>query len=197
MMAFIDDRLGAIMRTLEETGQAENTVIVFTSDHGELHGHHGLWHKGLTAYDDCQRVPLLAWGAGVQPRGTTDALANLVDLPRTIMALAGAEAPLGIQGADLSPVLRGEADRVQDETLIEFQATHKVFQYTMVTDTHKLIVYRDSDEGELYDRAADPDQYENLWNRPEHAALKTRLLQQFLQAVMRQTGKQPERLSFA
>src|SRR5690606_200570 len=58
MIGFIDDPVGRFLRTLEKTRQLDNTIIVFTSDHGEMHGHHGLWGKGIPAYEDCQRVPL-------------------------------------------------------------------------------------------------------------------------------------------
>jgi arylsulfatase A-like enzyme len=198
MVAFIDDRVGAIMAALEQSGQADNTLVIFTSDHGELHGRHGLWHKGLAAYDDCQRVPLLVWGPGlVKKHGTTRALANLVDLPRTMLNIAGAPVPLGMQGADLSPILRGEKQEVQSETFVELQATQKIFQQTMVTDRYKLVLYRDMDDGELYDLQADPDQYVNLWNDPSAVEIKLNLLQQYAQGQMRKTGEQPKREYFA
>ena len=107
MVNFLDDRLGAIFKTLEETGQLDNTLIVYTTDHGEMHGNHGLWGKGCAAYEDVQRIPLLAWAPGLIPAtGTTEALANIVDLPRTFLQFAGVDAPYDMQGADLSPVLR-------------------------------------------------------------------------------------------
>ena len=90
MVAFIDDRVGAILRALEESGQTRNTLVIFTTDHGDMLGHHGLWGKGLPAYEDFQRIPMLAWGPGlVKPIGTTQALVNLVDLPQTFLACAG------------------------------------------------------------------------------------------------------------
>lgn len=198
-VAFLDDRLGTILKELEATGQADNTVIVFTTDHGEMHGHHGFWGKGLTAYDDCQRVPLLIWGPGiVKPVGTTQAIANLVDLPRTMLACAGVTEPLGIQGADLTPVLTGQADSVQDHTFIEARATAAtIYQTTMITDQYKLVVYRDSDEGELYDMHADPDQYTNLWNKPEFQSIKADLLLKYARGTMAKEGRVKPRVSFA
>jgi len=199
MMAFLDDRLGAILRALEETGQADNTLVVFTSDHGDIHGHHGFWGKGLTAYEDCQRVPMLAWGPGlVQPVGTTQALVNLVDLPRTFLGAAGVEPAVGMQGTDLTPILTGRRQSVQDWTLVECRPTeHTIYQQTFITDRHKLIVYRDSDQGELYDLIADPDQYVNLWDRPDHRSLRAELLLKFAQATMQKEGKASPRVAFA
>ncbi|MFZ2657281.1 MAG: sulfatase-like hydrolase/transferase [Victivallales bacterium] len=198
MVAFLDDRVGAIIRTLEETGQADHTLVVFTTDHGEIHGHHGFWHKGLMAYDDCQRIPMLAWGPGlVKKVGTTSAIANLVDLPRTFLSVAGIDIPQGMQGADLSPVLRGETASVQDSTVIELQATCKVYQQTFVTDRYKLIAYRDSDYGELYDMDADPDQYINLWGKAEYSEVKSKLMYRFLQKNMLREGVVKHRKAFA
>ena len=198
-MAFLDDRIGAILRALEQTGQANNTVVVFTSDHGEMHGHHGFWGKGLPAWEDCQRVPFLVWGPGLVNRiGTTQALANLVDLPRTFLSMAGLPLPYGMQGADLSPILRGQAQSVQDWTMIETRPTHlTVYQQTLVTDRYKLVVYRDQTYGELYDLHNDPDQYVNLWDRPEHAKLRGEMLLKFAQATMQKEGVRNPRQAFA
>jgi len=198
MVAFIDDRVGAILRALEQTGQADNTLVVFTGDHGEMHGHHGFWGKGLTAYEDCQRVPLLVWGPGlVERQGTTQALANLIDLPRTFLSLAEIEISLGMQGVDLAPLLRGQADRVQDFTVVECQPTRKVYQQTLITERYKLILYRDTNEAELYDLEEDPDQYENLWRRPGYESLKSELLQLFARAGMKREGRIQPRIAFA
>ena len=198
MVAFVDDRVGAMLAALEETGQADRTVVLFTTDHGEMHGHHGFWGKGLTAYDDCQRVPLLAWGPGrVAARGTVDALANLVDLPRTVLGLCGVDEPLGIEGVDLGPVLDGSAEGVRDWTLVECQATERIYQQTFITDGYKLVLYRDSDDAELYDMREDPDQYVNLWRRPGDEALKRELLHRVARANMQREGRVTPRRSFA
>ena len=199
MNAFIDDRVGRMLHALERTGQLENTIVLFTSDHGEMHGHHGYWGKGLTAYEDCQRVPLLVWGPGrIQPRGPVEALANLVDLPRTILGWAGVETPVGMQGAQLGPVCAGEADAVQDATLIECRATESsVYQQTLVTDRHKLVVYRDDPQGELYDLHDDPEQYVNLWADPAHQSLRHALLHRLARHHMEREGRVHRRESFA
>jgi uncharacterized sulfatase len=198
MVGFLDHGVGKILAALEAASELENTVIIYTSDHGELHGHHGFWHKGLFAYEDVQRVPLLVWGPGrVRARGTIPALANLVDLPRTILGAAGVDIPVGMQGVDLTPILTGERDRVREATIVELEATRNVYQQTLVTARYKLVVYRDSDEGELYDVEADPDQYTNLWSDTEHASTRTALLLELAREQMRREGRAPERESFA
>ena len=198
MVAMIDHQVGRLLATLESSGQLENTAVVFTSDHGELLGHHGLWHKGLFAYEDAQRVPLLFHAPGhADISGPSDALVNLVDLPRTFLALAGLSTPQGMQGQDLSPILSGKQTSVRETTLIELQATRKIYQQTLVTDQHKLVVYRDESYGELYDLHNDPDQYTNLWSDPLAADLKSHLLHLFVQTHMREEGHTHARKSFA
>ncbi len=199
MVAFIDDRLGRLFQALEDTAQLENTLIIFTSDHGEMHGHHGLWGKGITAYEDCQRVPLLMWNPGlVKNYGTCPALANLVDLPATILSLIGCQVPIGMQGKDLSPILSGEADTVQDSTLVECRPTRETLhQQTLITDRYKLVLYRDGEEGELYDLEDDPDQYENLWQAGAFGAIREELLLRLTRFHMEREGRVVSRVGFA
>ncbi|MBG88166.1 MAG: hypothetical protein CMO80_14860 [Verrucomicrobiales bacterium] len=199
MIAFLDDRLGSIFESLEQSGQIDNTIVVWTSDHGEMHGHHGLWGKGIAAYEDCQRVPLLIWGPGwVKPQGSSQALANLVDLPQTFLSLGGADVPESWQGVDLRPLLSGECEEVQDAILVELRATeNSLNQHTLVTRQHKLVIYRHTDEGELYDLESDPNQYTNLWSHPGHGELRDRLLQRLARLHMEREPGGPSRVSFA
>lgn len=198
MVAFIDHRVGRIRQKLAETGQLENTIIIYTSDHGELHGHHGLWGKGLAAYEDCQRIPLIVSAPGLLPaQGTTQALVNLVDLPRTFLGFAGVTVPQGMQGRDLGPLWRGEQDSVQDAVLIESRVTRQtLYQQTLVTAGHKLVVYRDWNEGELYDLTNDPDQYTNLWSDGAHRELREQLLLRLARLHMEKEGEVHPRINF-
>ena len=164
MIGFLDHAVGRLIHALEAAGQLENTLIIYTSDHGDMHGHHGFWGKGLPAYEDAQRVPLLIAGAGVKAQGSRPALANLVDLPATILDCCGAAPAPAMQGVSLRPLLSGETDSVQQHTFVECQATEHVLQETLISDRLKLVAIRGDDNGELYDLEADPDQYRNLWN---------------------------------
>lgn len=197
MIEFLDDRIGWTLDQLKSSGHLENTLVVFTSDHGEYHGHHGFWYKGLPAYEDAQKVPLLVWGAGVTP-GPSDAVVSTLDLSATFLALAGLAPPAFHQGRDLGPILRGEQRRHDpDQTLIENMATKRVYQLTLVTRSHKLVVYRDSAEGELYDLDADPDQLENLWDRTDAAKIKSELLLAMNREQLRAQGVRKTRTSFS
>ena len=195
MIGFIDDGVGRLLARLEQQGKLENTVVVYASDHGEMHGHHGFWGKGLTAYEDCQRVPLLIWAAGRNWRqGRQDAIVNLIDLPRLFLSLAGLETPQGVQGADLLPFLAHGAPPPRRGTIVETHATSKVYQQTYVNQRYKLVVYDQEAWGELYDLQTDPNQYVNLWNT--HDALKLTLLHEMQVQRMQDEGQARSRLSF-
>jgi arylsulfatase len=123
-----DESLGTVLAALDETGAADDTVVIFTSDHGDMCGSHGLRSKGPFVYDEIMRVPLYLKVPGVtRPGSVTDALATHVDLAATICALAGAPVPAGagpgwsgrpgVQGVDLSPVLADPARSVRDHIL--------------------------------------------------------------------------------
>lgn len=198
MIANIDAKVGGILERLAATGQLDDTVILFTSDHGEMNGHHGLWGKGLAAYDDCQKVPLLVWGPRFFPqKGTSEAIVSLVDAACTLLSLAGVDWPQGMQGADLMPLLRGDVEAVQDATIVECHATEKVYQLTLVTARYKLVVYRDDPDGELYDLTEDPDQYVNRWRDERFQSLRGQLLLQLAQKRMAAEGVVQPRRAFA
>jgi arylsulfatase A-like enzyme len=113
-----DKNLGAILDALDESGRAGDTAVVFTSDHGDMCGSHGLRSKGPFVYDEIMRVPLYVRAPGVTTAGTTtEALATHVDLARTIVSLAGAEDP-SVVGRDMVPVLRDPAAPGRENVLL-------------------------------------------------------------------------------
>jgi uncharacterized sulfatase len=198
MIAGIDDQIGRIFDALEATGQADNTLIVFTSDHGEYHGHHGFWGKGLPAYEDAQSVPLLVWGPGlgVRPQAT-DSLASLIDLPTTFLDYAGLQPTPGMQGTSLRPLLCGEQDAVRHAVLVELRAVEKFSQHTYITAKDKLVVYETLENGEFYDLEKDPDQYENLWHHPDWQARKQARLLELCRFHQGNEGRHIPRTAFA
>ena len=111
-------------RRCERSGAADDTVVLFTSDHGDMCGSHGLRSKGPFVYDEIMRVPFHAMGPGIPAGMTSDALSSHVDLLRTIAGFAGADVPDGVLGVDQSPVLRGEVDSVRDHVLFQHQTAH-------------------------------------------------------------------------
>jgi len=177
MVSLADHHVGRMVADLKAHGLFENTLIVFTSDHGEYLGNHGVWWKGLPAYEDCHRVPLLAcWPRAIPPGQRSHALHSLIDLGPTFAAAAGGRRGSDWQGKNQLEVWRGRRESARDHALIEFRPTDSDFQQlTVVTANHKLVAYPGRDWGELYDLGADPDQVRNLWTRQEAANLRRRL----------------------
>ena len=193
MIAQIDDQFARILRRLEETGELENTVIVFTSDHGESLGDHGLMFKGCRFYEGLVRVPLIfSCPSRFRQNLRSDALVELLDLTATLLDLAEVPQPEYQQGRSLLPILTGEAlpERHRDFVRCEyFDALDPHFTNGTGTfasmyrdECHKLSVYHGKGVGELYDLDADPWEHENLWDSSEHEELKHRLLSESFDA---------------
>jgi arylsulfatase A-like enzyme len=182
MVELIDDQLGRMLTALEETGQLERTLIVFMSDHGEMLGDHGIYLKGPHFYEAAVRVPLILCWPGKFVAGTrVDGLVELVDLAPTLLEAAGLEVTIAIQGRSLLPHCTGRADpsHHRDHVYCEYYNAwthHRSYGTMLRTPTEKICVYHGVDEGELYDLAADPDEFDNLWSQADHAEMRHRLL---------------------
>lgn len=191
MISLVDHHIGRILHHLEATGELDHTLIVFTSDHGEYLGNHGLWWKGLPAFEDSQRVPLVVRHPRVAtPGARSRALQNLVDLGQTFLDLAGIEPVPGLQGATQTEAWLDANRQVRRHTLLEFRPTESPFmQKTFIRDPYKLVLYNQRDSwGELYHLEDDPDQYRNLWSDPGHQTVKQGLLLELIYAEMDKDG---------
>jgi len=188
MIELVDEGVGRMMIALKETGQLENTIVIFMSDHGEMLGDHGIYLKGPHFYEEAVRVPLImSWPGQFKEGLQADCLMELVDIAPTLMEAAGQVVPGAMQGRTLLPLLKGQNDslRHRDHVFSEYYNawSHKHSYGSMLrTQTHKMIVYHGTDQGELYDLENDPDEFENLWNTVSHAELKTGMLKETFDA---------------
>ncbi|KUF10155.1 sulfatase family protein [Pseudoponticoccus marisrubri] len=172
MIAAIDFQLGRILDRLEAAGRLETTIVIFTSDHGEWLGDHGLLLKGPMLYDGLLRVPLVMSGPGIAP-GRYDQPVSTLDLRATLAELCGLDAAPD-DGASLTDVMQGAARHVAHDEW-EVDATRSGVDLdlrTVRSATHRLSVDLKSGAGELYDLAADPHEMTNLWD--DAAAAPTR-----------------------
>ncbi|MGH2356193.1 MAG: sulfatase family protein, partial [Chloroflexota bacterium] len=201
MIELVDAELGRILDALERTGQRGHTVIIFTSDHGEALGDHGLTQKGCRFYDGLVRVPLLwSWPGRFQQGLRSDALVELTDIAPTLLELAGLPIPEGTQGRSLLPILTGEAppdyhrDFVRSEYYDAVDLPNHTFG-TMYRDRRwKVVVYHGLEIGELYDMERDPHEFDNLWNDPAHQSVKLDLLKRSFDATVRAMDYGPARI---
>lgn len=162
---FMDSALGELLDSLEDQGVAENTYIIFTGDHGDLMGEHGLMLKHFVHYDAVTRVPLIIAGPGISPR-VDERLVSSVDLAPTVIKLAQALPYLGIQGRDLLaelPNWRSALIVEEDQPFGIEGLPGPVKIRTLVTEDYRLTVYGGSEEGELYDRSHDRSDLENVY----------------------------------
>jgi len=164
MVSEVDDQIGRILEELEATGQAEETVVIFTSDHGEWLGEHLRYGKGYPGDDAVSRVPLIVrWPGGQRrPGRTVDAIVELVDLLPTILECAALPVAPHLQGDSLAGLLAAEegAAAAHDDALMEHAGWKTLrtarFRYLIEADGREALVDLDNDPGEYRDVAAEP-----------------------------------------
>ena len=162
---YIDDQIGRILAQLDTLGLTENTLVIYSSDHGDMVGSHRLFNKGMYMYDEIYRIPLLARWPGVTRPGTLcDEFVSLVDLMPTLLDVAGVQSSRALDGRSLMPFLRGEtAPDWPDDIFAEFHGYEStLFSQRMVRTKTWKYIYNPGAEDELYDVASDPGELHNL-----------------------------------
>ena len=178
MITCLDEKYGRILDTLEKTGQADNTVIVHTSDHGEMAGEHGLWRK-MCFYEQSARVPLQMSWPGHLPEGRWErGPTSNVDIVATMMDIVGIDPKeWNMDGDSLLPYLSGEQEEWKDEVFCEHLAHGIEGPRAMIRQGNWKLSYSQLDEPEfeLYDLARDPGEFTNLAGQSETMAIQNRL----------------------
>jgi arylsulfatase A-like enzyme len=179
-VTMIDEKVGEILTALDECGYLENSVIIFTSDHGDCltdHGHSQKW----TMYDQITRVPLLVSSPGRFPAGhQVEGLCQQMDLGPSILELAGVEVPASLEAISLLAALEGESwpgrDHVYAEQVKDNILTDTEFMTMVRNHDWKLVHFLDETYGQLFDLQADPLELNNLWDSESHQDEKQQLL---------------------
>jgi N-acetylglucosamine-6-sulfatase len=193
MMLAVDESVQRILEALEETGELENTLIVFTSDNGYFYGEHGLTVERRLPYEEAVRTPLLMrYPKQIKAGRVTDSLAVSIDLAPTLLDLARVPIPGHVQGASLLPLLKGEVAQVHSTILMEYYSHENPFPWTANLDyrivrkgKYKYIRWiRFDDEAELYNLETDPYELNNLVKRPEMANVVEGLKEKMRQLVL-------------
>jgi arylsulfatase len=199
MIEQVDTEVGRMLQVLEETGQADNTIVIFMSDHGEMLGDHGIYLKGPYFYDCLTRVPLMIRWPGRFKQGTkVDALVELVDLAPTLLEAAGIPVSSGMQGRSLMPLLMGQTSEHRDSVYIEYLDANAAYAIppmlsSVRTREWKLTLCDKPRSGELYDLQKDPGEFTNLWNDPHHKDAQEVMLQNLVARMIETTDPLPER----
>lgn len=186
----LDHYVGQVLDKLDELGLTNDTLVVYTTDHGDFFGQHGLAGKGAFHYEDMIKIPFVARLPGVIPAGTrTDAMVSLVDLAPTFLDIAGIDVPRSMTGNSQKSVLEGSQEKVRDHIIVENHHQPTTLHLkTYVNDRYKLTVYYNQSYGELFDLEEDPGEINNLWDDPESQDLKQELMLKYIHAEL---GKEP------
>ena len=179
----VDDNLGRLLTYLDESGLAENTVVVYASDQGFYLGDHG-WYDKRWMYEESFRMPLIVrWPNMVAPGSQNDDLVQNLDIAQTFLDIAGVPSPDDMQGMSLRPLLEGNDTTWRNALYYqyyEYPSVHMVQRhYGVRTEQHKLIHYYLIDEWEMFDLEKDPDELNSVYDDPAYEnireSLKTRL----------------------
>ena len=185
MVSFMDREIGRILASLDRLGMAENTLIVFSTDHGHFLGQHGLVAKAIHHYEDLLRIPFIVrWPGRVAGGKVSPALQNLVDLAPTFAAAADLPVPSAMTGIDQTAAWASGTPARRYSITENHHGTRHCHMRTYVESRYKITVYRTMDDGELFDLETDPGEYRNLWHDPDSQLLKRDLLLRFMQATL-------------
>ncbi|MBO7744424.1 sulfatase-like hydrolase/transferase [Paenibacillus sp. MWE-103] len=176
MIQLIDEQLGIILQALDDLGLADTTLLVFTSDHGEMLGDHGIGQKGPLTYNGVTHIPLLIrYPAGFKPC-QIDSCVSLVDLLPTLLGFASIDDSIRRDGISLMTTLQARNPLERSGVRIEYKEEADRIRYKCwVTEDWKLALYPGETFGELYDRKRDADERRNLFNDPAYQEIKMKL----------------------
>jgi arylsulfatase A-like enzyme len=183
-VTMIDAQVGKLIEALERRGVLDDTIVIFTSDHGDClndHGHSQKW----TMYEPSVRVPAIVWSPkGVERGKVVDDLVSLFDFGPTILELAGLTVPRWMEAKSLLPYLAGTQTSPRDFVFSE-HAGDRILSgtefMTMIRDRHyKLVHFVENDEGQLFNLIADPNEINDLWDDPAHDGIKRHLINEIL-----------------
>jgi choline-sulfatase len=173
-LAQMDDALGRVIAALEELGLAENTIVIYTSDHGEMLGDHGLWQK-FQFYEPSCGIPLLIRVPGLTGASSVCRMpVSQVQIAATLAELCGFNTPPGLDGASFARQLHRPSDVYSNTIYAEYASQTPAAKYMIREGTLKY-TFRTHDAEELFDLASDPAEMNNLALRPEGRDRASRL----------------------
>ena len=196
---YADDRFGQVLNVLDDLGVLEETLIIFTSDHGEAFGEHGVYSDHMDAYEQTAHVPLMVWLPGQVRAQRVDALVQSIDIAPTVLEAFGVEVPPEFQGRSLWPLLRGETDshyeRVfTNQGLWSAQRAMRTEKWTLMK-TYQWGMLKPRRNTELFDRQADPAEENDV--SEQYPEVVEELELEYFRWVEEQLGGRPDPLRIA
>lgn len=169
----IDDMVGMIVQKLKDIGEFENTIIVYSADHGDCLGAHKLIEKGAFTFDEIYRIPMIVHGAGNQDN---DSFVYLQELMPTALEIAGVKPKAPVDGESLLPLMNGKSSNGREEIYGEFHSHFYICRQRMVRNRRYQFTFNESERGELYDFEKDPYQLKNVCYDAEYAQVKQEMM---------------------
>jgi arylsulfatase A-like enzyme len=198
MIAMMDDAVGSILGWLKTLRLDEETIVIFTSDHGDFMGDHQLLLKGALHYRGLVRVPFIWSDPNVETQGLVNhQLCGTFDIARTVLSRAGLQAYNGIQGANLMQAVSGGATGHESLVIEEHQRRgymgfkNNFRARTLITARERLTLYEGAEWGELYDLERDPDEMNNLWDDPPARERRAELTELLARRMMELADSSP------
>ncbi len=176
---YLDDCFGKVLKALEATGQADNTLVLYTSDHGDYCGEHGLFAKGVPSFKGAYHVPaVIRWPQGIKNAGRrVDELVSLADFAPSFLELAGCKTDRRFTGSSLVPFLNDEKpEKWRDTIFTQLNGVELYYSQRTAMSKDFKYTFNGFDRDELYDLRTDPDEMINLADNPEYNNIKRRLI---------------------
>ena len=202
-ISYLDSCIGQILASLEKLSFVDNTIVIFSSDHGDLMGDHGLLFKGPCPFNGVLQLPMIWKVPGITKQGgVSDSLVSSIDYPTTIVNLLNIPErfhPPDMQGFDITSILKNPNEKIRDCVLIEND--EEIGPLTarlrhLITEDYKLTVYESKPEfGDLYNRKKDPQELNNLWYNENFRDVRFKLVNKILNEVLKAQTKYPKRIA--
>lgn len=197
-IAFIDEQIGRVLRAVHELGLDKDTVILFTSDHGDFAGDHQLLLKGPLHYRSVVRAPLIWCDPASEASRVDPGLYSAIDLAPTILDRAGLEGYNGIQGLSFLPAVTDGLSIARDAVLIEEEGQRTILGFdspvrmrTLITQDYRFSLYDGVDWGELYDLSLDPHEQHNLWDDDQYRAVRQEMVMLLARTMLHYVDRNP------
>lgn len=175
----IDDMVGLVIEKLREVGELENTMIIYTADHGDCLGAHKLIEKGAFTYDETYRIPMVVYGGGTMDN---DSFVYLHEVMPTLLELAGISSTYPLDGESLMPLVEGKKEtNDRAEVYCQFHNHFYTTRQRMIRNERYQFTFNESEKGELYDFEKDPYQLNNVCYEPGYEGIKAELKAKMLE----------------
>jgi len=200
MVSLVDYNIGRIIKKLEEAGKLDNTIIIFSADHGELLGDHGLLFKGPFQYDSLIHIPMIIkFGkafSGNRNEKNISGLSRHIDIMPTILDYIGIKIPDGVQGRSLRSNILGKSTKCSDYVLVDHNTGDWGLNVkTIRSKEFRMTYYAGKDYGELYDLKKDPEELYNLWDDKNYKNIRDGLIKKLLDTLIETEDIKNPRLS--